>query len=271
MDKKVVIFWLWWQWKQFLSYFIKKKYSVIWICKSEKTKESIENIYKIKVFTDYKKVLSNDIFLLVLCAYPVDIYDEVISYSRKYNYKILSDLPISFNKDKIQSYWNIQRLFFFIMETKLFFFKYLKKNLHKVKKVNCIIYINKNNLSKQKFKKESIMVDTHYCLNNLLWINLDLLEIKYKLKLDTIKDVEYIIEVLFFDWFKWIYKYEDGRWIMLIKNKKGLTQEVFNNRIFFDNVMNEYIRDIFNWNNYYKKEYINNFIFLIEKLGYEKN
>jgi hypothetical protein len=104
-----------------------------------------------------------------LSAYPIEIYEEVLYYSKKYDYKILSDLPITFDKILLKKYLSNEKLYLMLLETKLDFFNnFFNKNIHNIKFVNCTILQNKNNLKNQKYKKESIIVDIHYALNNLL-------------------------------------------------------------------------------------------------------
>lgn len=270
MIKKIAIFWLWWQWKQFIRFFKNNWYTVIGICKTVDTKYKVEEEFWIEVFTDYKEVLNNEIDLLVLCAYPITVYKEVLRYSKDYNYKILSDLPITFDIWFLKSCLDDKKLFLFLLETKTIFFKdFYLKNKNKIDRVNCLVLQNKENLKKQKNIKESIIVDSHYMLNNLLWIDLTLLSINYKFVEREIKDVEYIIEIFLNNFWKIVYKYEDWKWITIfIDNNWEITDKKIET-IVFDLVLKDFISNINSNKNIYKKEYFNNFNYLLTNFTYE--
>ena len=272
MINKVVIFWLWWQWKQFIKFFLNRNYIVYWICKTESTKNIIEKEFWIEVFTDYSIILSNNIDLLVLSAYPIDIYDEIISFSNKFNYKILSDLPITFNIKSLNSYVLNDRIYFFLLETKLYFFSYISSlKLDEIYSIDCLLYQNKDNLISQKFRKESLIVDSHYIFNNLLLLDKNFINLNFKFVSRSIKNIEYIINIKFKSWNKLIYKYEDWKWLFYVF-------DYLNNLLFyncevikFDNLLEEYISDINLNNNFYKNNYYESFSLLLKKFSYEKN
>lgn len=269
MIKTVAIFWLWWQGKQFLRYFT-KDYNVIWICRTSETKEKIENEFWIKVYTSYKECLNEGIDLLVLCAYPILIYEEILDYSKDYNYKILSDLPLTFDLDLLEIYIKNQRLYLFLLETKTEFYKnYYLENKEKIVEVNCLILQNRENLKKQKFKRESVIVDSHYMLNNLIWIDNKILKINYKFIEREVMDVEYIIELKLRNSRKIVYKYQDGQWIIIEFDEKLNIIDKKKNRITFDLLLNEIIEDIENGINTLNEEYFKNFTYLLTNLNYE--
>ncbi len=270
MIKKVVVFWLWRQWKQFLRFFKNNNYDVIWVCKSIKTKNEIEKQYWIVVYTDYKKCLNNNIDLLVLCAFPILIYEEIFDYSSMYNYKILCDLPMSFNFKKLSGYLENEKLFLFLLETKTEFFKnFFLKNKDNISSINCLILQNKDNLKQQVYTKESVIVDSHYLLNNLLWINYNKLNLKFKFIEREIKDVEYIIELFMHNSWKIIYKYEDGKGIIIFINNDWEIIYKKDDRIVFDMILKDILNDIWLDKNCYKKEYFNSFNYLLTTFNYE--
>ncbi|MDD3302429.1 MAG: hypothetical protein PHN31_02660 [Candidatus Gracilibacteria bacterium] len=266
MIKNIVVFGLGWQGKQFVRFFKNNNYNIIGVCKTQETKIKVTNEFGINVFIDYKKCLNNNIDLLVLCAYPIDIYDEIIQYSKNYEYKILSDLPITFDLNKLNNYISNDKLFLFLLETKTEFFNnYYKKNLEKIKKVNCLVLQNKGNLRQQKYLRESVIVDTHYMFNNLLGVDNKKLDIRYKFVDRDIKNVEYIIELLLDDLGKIIYKYEDGRGIIVLIDKEGNTKKK-TDYIVFDLILREYLKDIENNYNKINGDYLKNFTYLLNNL-----
>lgn len=270
MIRNVVIFWLWWQWKQFIKYFLKNKYNVIWICRSLDTKKNIENEFSIKVYNDYRNILDNKIDLLILCAFPIDIYEEILKYSENYTYKILSDLPISFNLEYLEKYVKNEKVFLFLIETKLEFYEnYFIKYNNEIIKINCLLLQNKDNLKQQKYLKESVIVDTQYMCNNLIGTNLDLLNINYKFVERGIKNIEYIIELFLKKWEKVIYKYEDWKGIIIFCDIYWAIVDKKIENILFDTVLSKYIDDINLNKNSYKEEYINFFTYLLTNFNYE--
>lgn len=260
MIKNVVVFWLWYQWKQFLRYFLKKNYNVFGICKTENTKNEMKKKFNIQVFTDYKKILNEKIDLLVLTAYPIDIYEDVIEYSHKFNYKILSDLPISFSQSFFKKYFPSKQIFLFHLETKLFLFKFIQKNIEKISKVEWFLLCNDYNIS----NKNWVLVDEQYLLNNLLLIDLSQIYIKRIFVKREIKNVEYLIKIYLKDIIV-LYKYEENAWKIIIynENKKILIDK--NILFHYDDLIEKYISDIKKNNNSFQKEYIEKFIFLLKK------
>lgn len=270
MINKVAIFWLWWQGKQFIRFFKNNWYNPIGICKSKETKYNIEKEFWIEVYTNYKECLNNDIDLLVLCAYPIDIYKEVLEYSKIYNYYILSDLPITFDEKLLNLYLKNEKLYLFLLETKTIFFnKYYLLNKDKINKINCLVLQNKENLTNQINKKQSVIVDSHYMLNNLLWVDFNLLDINYKFVERKVKDVEYIIEIFLNNGTKIVYKYEDWKWITLFIDNTWTIIDRNIELIVFDVVLKEIIDNIKSKVNSYKKEYLKNFTYLLTNLHYE--
>ncbi|NDK07668.1 hypothetical protein EOM39_00305 [Candidatus Gracilibacteria bacterium] len=271
MIKNVVVLGLGWQGKQFVEFFKKNNYNVVGVCRTKTTKNIIEKKYGINVYTDYKKCLDNKVDLLVLCAYPISIYEEVLVYSKIYDYKILSDLPVTFDIKLLESCIENKKFFLFLLEAKTeifnnFFTKY--KNVFF--KINCLVLQNKNNLKKQINTKESILVDTQYMLNNLLGVNTDLFNIKYKFISRDIKDVEYIIEIVLNNFSKFVYKYEDGKGIIVFIDKEGRIIEKKEEKIIFDFIMEKVILDIERDNSFLKKDYFKNFNYLLTNFNYEK-
>lgn len=271
MNKKICIFWLWFQGRQYLKYFLKNNYEVVWVCRTIETKENIEREFWINVVTNYKNVLDNNIDLLVLSVYPIDIYEELFEYSENYNYDILSDLPLTFNSYLLNKYLSNERLFLMLMESKLDFFNFfVKNNLDKIHYAKCLILQNKDNLLKQKYKKESLIVDTHYVLNNLLWLPENKININYKFIDRNIKNIEYIIELFLINWEKVIFRYEEWKWQIFCINSKWEVYYKNIKRIIVDDIMNLIISDIKEKNRNYIEDYYNNFIYIIKKFNYEK-
>jgi hypothetical protein len=112
--------------------------------------------------------LNSSIDILVLAAYPIDIYEEIIEYSKDFNYKILSDLPISFHPEILLKHIGNKQVHLFLQETYLSFFRKISLLNNNIININCLLLQNKNNLLHQEFKRESLIVDTQYMLNNLL-------------------------------------------------------------------------------------------------------
>ncbi len=268
MIKKVCVFWLWYQWKQYIKYFLKNKIDVVWVCKTVQTKNSIEIEFWINVYIGYKEILDNSIDLLILSAYPIDIYEEILEYSRNYDYNILSDLPITFDSDLLSKYLKNNKLFLLLMETKLDFFNsFVSKELNCIYKAECLILQNKENLLMQKQKKESIIVDTQYVLNNLLLLPNNLIKINYKFIDKSIKNIEYIIKLFLLNWEAVIYKYEDwkGKIYCVNENMKVSYQRIEN--IFFDKILDEIFFDIENKKRLYINEYYDKFTYILKKIN----
>lgn len=268
MIKKVAIFGLGYQGKQFLKYFLKHSYEVVGICKTKETQRNIQEQFWISVYTDYKMILNNNIDLLILCAYPINIYSETIKYSEKFNYKILADLPITFDRKQFLEYEKNNQLFLFLQEAKLDFFRQVQGKISDAQKIEIFILQNKLNLQKQTYKKESIIVDTHYALCNVLWFEYKKINISYVFVERKIKNMEYVIKMHMLDSSQTVLLYEDGKQIVA-KYKNGFCISKMKKIIVFDEIMDIIILDIEQEKNIYKKEYFQMLLYLFKKLSYE--
>lgn len=255
--KKVIIIWLWYQWKIFINYFKKNKIEIIWVCKTERTKKNIVKNFWIKVYVDYKQAVNEnlDTDLIVLCAYPITFYEDFFNFIFDYDIKILTDLPISFNLDFLKKIVDNKNVYFLLLETKLFLFKnILDKN---ISRIECNLYFNRENLLTIKNPKEFLLVDSQYLYNNFLWFDLSKIKLNFFEKKTVIKNLEYsiIIDENF------IYKYEDWRYFYF--DKKNNIKKT--SLIIYDDLLDEILFDIKNWKNLYKKEYFENFNYLFKK------
>jgi hypothetical protein len=106
-------------------------------------------------------------------------------------------------------------------------------------------------------------------LNNLLWVNLDLIDIKFKFTNKEIKNIEYILEVILLNWNKIIYKYEDGKWIFInIDNNWKIVDKKIE-KIIFDTILDDFIGDMELWIHKAKKDYYKMFNYILTIYNYE--
>lgn len=255
--KKIIIVWLWYQGKIFIKFFLKKGYEVIWVCKTEQTKKKIESEYNIEVFLDYKIAIKKnlDVFLIVLCAYPIDFYEDFLNFVCLYNIKILTDLPISFNLNFLDKIVSNDNIYFLLLETKMYFFE--KFFNEKKIKIECNLYFNRENLLSIRNPREFLLVDSQYLYNNFLGFDLSKIKLNFLEKKSIIKNLEYLIIVND----NFFYKYED--WKILYYDKRNNIKKV--ELIIYDYLLDKILFDIENWKNLYKEEYLKNFTYLFKK------
>ena len=85
LEKKILIIWLWQQWKKLINFLISEwcKNNIIWVCKTTETKIYTENEYNITVITDYKKALkiyNKNISFIFIWVNPIKIQEEIYKY-----------------------------------------------------------------------------------------------------------------------------------------------------------------------------------------------
>lgn len=264
--KNILIIWLWWQGKKFLNFFaMNKTYNIYWCCKTDLTKLKIQNEYDIDVYLDYKNVLnSKKIDLVISTVFPTEEqYNIVIDILESYNVKVLVDLPISFDLDKLKYILQFDNLYLINIEHYTKIFDFISNNVQIIDKIETTLYINKDNLKNQLDLRKALLVDKFYVLNNLLAVDFKKIYVSYKYKLTTIKDIEFYLKIFLNNSKVIYYKYEDSKGIIIDKNNNVIV-DIIN----YSNIINRLLINIFfdkniNKNNLFKRKHLEYWSYLI--------
>ena len=253
MKKKILLIGLWWQWQKFLKYFLSKsnEYEVIWCCKTDITKKKIVSTYWIDVSTDYKKIGRDKFDLVVSTVYPTNVQYQIVEYIlENTNNKVLIDLPITFNLNKLKYLLSFDNLYLFNFEHYTKIFKLTSQLKDRIKKINATLFVWEKNILSQIDTKKALVVDMFYMLNNLIEIDLGKIVVNYTKKI-VVKDVEFLLEIVLISGEKIIYKYEDGKGIIMFNWKLIIDNLTYENVL--NLILNNIFSDNFNKINYHCK------------------
>jgi len=167
--KKVLIIWLWKQWKRHINYFKNNNCEVFWVCKTNKTKNNIMDKFFIEVVLDIKLFLVKYSFDIVIFALPEEIqWDIILKYINDLEYvnKIVVEMPISNNNKKIELIKQYKNIYFFIEEYYSLFWKFCRKiDTKYIDWINIELFIHIDD-------KDSIKNNIIHIKNNFIWTNL---------------------------------------------------------------------------------------------------
>lgn len=188
--KKVLILWLWGQWRKYINYFLKNNYEVLWVCNTSKTKNEIENKFKIDVLLDYKNIDLN-VFEIIIIALPIDIQAQVaLEISNKTNKKILVEIPVTFNEELLHELISKQNIIFFLEEYFTKFSTLLRKiNLNDLTKIQIELFIS----HQDKDNIDALKVAYVHLFNNFLINNFDFNKLEISLKYHNFENINYKI------------------------------------------------------------------------------
>jgi len=117
--KKVLIFWLWNQWKKYMNYFYKKWYLIDVITKSWNNQNNlIKNIYSFDDIIWINKIFFNDYEFIIISVSPYSEQDKVIQFllELELKNKIIIEKPGTYNLDLLKKIINYNNITFFIDE-----------------------------------------------------------------------------------------------------------------------------------------------------------
>lgn len=239
--QKVLVIWLWWQWEKYVNYFIKNNYSTFWVCKTDLTKQKIEDKYNIEVVLDYKNLEFNLFFIIIICL-PPEIQGKVSLdiLQAWFKNKLIIEIPVTWNKLELEKLKQYKNAVFFLEEYYTLLSRFLRKiDLNKIKEININITINKDDYNNQKAREVTYI----HINNNFLWINYDKNILKYNFSFHDNENIYYEI-IFIYNWNVIKYKFDKEKYL-LIWDKKYIDE--YN----FDFVLKNIIREESNFSNYY--------------------
>ncbi len=239
--KKILIFWLWLQWKKYLNFFIKNSYEVHWVCKTHNTKKEISDLYKINVFLEKDKInLFN--YDLIILALPPDIqWQKAIEIvSTWFLNKIIVEIPVSFDKDTVNKLINYENVFFFLEEYYTILGEFLRKiDISLINEINISVFTNKLDYQNLEARKVTFL----HINSNFLWLNIDENIFEYDINFHNREDIFYKINFNY-NWINIFYNFWEEKFL-IIGEKKYFDN--FN----FDMVLKKYIETDINNSNFY--------------------
>ncbi len=245
--KKVLIIWLWNQWKKYLEYFIVNKYEIYWVCRTEKTKKYIENKYSIKVDLDIDNILNSHFFNIIIIALPIDIQWYIaISIAKRISEdtKIIIETPVSWNNNDINLLKKYCNIFFFLEEYYSLLWRFLRKvDISKISQIEVNIYISKEEFNNEKSKNINII----HINNNFLWVLIDKKVIKYKFNFHELSNIFYEIKISY-NWLNILFAYKEEVFLLIWEKK-------YKDNISFNNILSNIIEEKSNFSNFFNLDY----------------
>lgn len=244
--KKVLLFWLWFQWQKYLSYFLKNNFYIDWVCKTEKTRQNIEKKYSTKIFLENENFNIFDYDIIILALPPSVQWEKVIEILEKwFSKKIIVEIPVCFDIEIINKLKKYNNVFFFLEEyfTKLWYF--LRKiDSSKINKIKIKIFTNKNDYE-NIFAREVTFL---HIKNNFLWLNLGENIFEYEINFHNLEDIFYEVD----------FCYNNLKIFYFFKKEKFLkiSEKIYNDDFCFDNILERYLNLEINLNNFYKLNFL---------------
>lgn len=140
--KKVLILWLWFQWKKYVNYFLNNWFLVDWVTKSWLNKNNMLNLNKIFSFDKIKKQHSifyqYDVIVIAIKPYKeqTNVIEFILSIGVKN--KLIIEKPVTNNLSLLHKLIDKDNIYFFIDE--LILWKSYNKIINKNSDLSLIIY-----------------------------------------------------------------------------------------------------------------------------------
>ena len=237
--KKVLVIWTWGQWEKYINYFIKNNYMVYWVCKTNNTKNKIENKYNIPVLLDYEKLNLED-FNIIIVSLPPEIQWQVsISILKKrYRNKLIIEIPISWDENEVEEIKKYDNVYFFLEEYYTLLSIFLRKiNIKDIWNINIDIFTNKEDYDNLKAREVTYI----HINNNFLWLNLK--NITYHFNFHDNENIYYDVSFNY-KWKLIHYKFNKEKYLKLWDKK---IVDNYN----FDNILSKILQEENNFNKYY--------------------
>lgn len=128
--KKVLIFWLWFQWKKHINHFYDRWYLIDWVSKSWFNYDIkwLNFIYSFNDILKKEKFFFKKYDLIVVVAKPYYQQDNIINFllSLKLDNKVIIEKPVTYNLKLLRKLLSRKNYYFFIDE--IFFWKKFSNN-----------------------------------------------------------------------------------------------------------------------------------------------
>lgn len=239
--KKVLIFGLWLQGQKYIKFFKKNWYSVFWVCITEKTKNNIINNFSIEVFLENEK-LDYLFYDLIIIALPPSVQwkkslEILVSW---YKNKLIIEIPVSFDNNKIKELLKYKNVYFFLEEYFTLLSEFMRKiDINLINKINISIFTNERDYENIDAKKVTFL----HINSNFLWLNIKKEVFNYEINFHNLDDIFY--EVSFeYKWNDIFYKFAGEKFIKIWEK---IIYDDFN----FDKVLYKIISANENFSSYY--------------------
>jgi len=251
MKNKVLIFWLWFQWKKYVEYFFKKNYIVDWVTKTWLNKQNLfwlESIFNWDDIIKKEKIFFENYDLIIIAINPYNEQDKIINFLLKIwcKSKVIIEKPVSYNFELLEKLKKNNNYYFFIDEIILNNIVIKIFNREKINKIIFIIY--------DDFKENYIHILEHISASFLLLneFNKILVKVKLLFNKNTFKNV--LKYKILLDK-KYILYY--NKWDLFLNNKK-IKSLFFNESLDYILTLKSDNNNIIKNNFIYLRKYLNN-------------
>lgn len=236
---KVLVIWLWEQWKKYINYFIKNDYDVFWVCKSVNTKKQIETKYGINVFLNYKKLNLNTYSIIIVCIPPEVQWKVSLDILQNwFSNKLLIEIPVTWDKIELEKIKKYENVIFYLEEYYTLLSQFLRKlDTNNIQKIDIEVSTNREDYENLQAREVTYI----HIKNNFLWLNIN--NINYNFSFHKSSDIFY--EITFeYKWERVNYVFNKDKYLNIWNNK-------FVDDYNFDNVLTKMIIEKSDFNKYY--------------------
>lgn len=239
--KKVLIIWLWNQWKKYLNYFFKNGYIVNWICKTIITKQKFETKYKIKVFQENDNMNYSNYDIIITALPPEIQWKKALEILKNwYENQIIIEIPVTWDEKELEELKKYNNVKIFLEEYYTLLAKFLRKiDIKKIKKIDIDVYTNKIDYENEKAKKVTLL----HIESNFLWLNINKNIISYEFHFHEREDIFYEIS--------FIYENKKVKYIFSNEKKLIVWDKNFKDDFCFDKVLKLIIKEKDNFSKLY--------------------
>jgi len=213
---RVLVIWLWNQWEKYINYFIKNNYYVSWVCKTNITKEKIENKYGIKVYLNYKKLNFLSFDWIIVCL-PPEI-QGIISLEileSWFKNKLIIEIPVTWDKLELEKLKQYSNVIFYLEEYYTLLSQFLRKiDVNKIKDININVITNEEDYKNIKAREVTYI----HINNNFLWLNIDRNNIKYNFSFHNNENIYYVI-IFVYEWKIIKYNFNKDKYLLIWEKK----------------------------------------------------
>jgi len=240
--KTALIIGLGWQWKKYIEYFLKNDYQIAWVCQSIDTKNSISKKYNIPVFLETSQLKINTFDIIVVAIPPENQWLVALNIlGNWFVWKLIIELPVSWNQEEISLLKNYENVFFFLEEYYTLLAKFLRKVwASDIDDVLIDVYTHRDDFENIQAKEVTYI----HIKNNFLWTWIPETKLHYSFNFHDREDIFYEI--------RFNYKGTKIKYKFDVVKSLEIWDKIFHDDYNFDKVLKELLVEENNFNKYYK-------------------
>ena len=141
MNKRVLTFGIWFQWKKHINYFINNWYVVDWVTRTwSRSLNTIRQIYLYQDLIDMESDFFNKFDVIVIAVHPIDEQEKVVNLVLKsqFTWKVIVEKPVVQDMQLMKKISLLENFYFFFDECILSLL--YKKVFIEIKELKILLY-----------------------------------------------------------------------------------------------------------------------------------